>query len=253
MTIPRVLLTNDDGIDAPGMAVLEQIAAELAAEVWVVAPEHDQSGTSHSISLHAPLRVSRRGERRFGVSGTPGDSVVMALSHLMPEPPDLVLSGVNRGANLGMETVFSGTVGAALTAVLLGVPAIALSQGFASRPTVPWDTGRTHAPGVIRAILAAKLGGLFCCNVNFPPVPPDQAKPATLTRQGLGFIEGIDVETRTDPRTENYHWLRFRRGRPQNAPDAEAAVIAAGGISVTPLQFERTDEAALAQLRAAWG
>ena len=138
--IGRVLLTNDDGIDAPGMAVLEEVARELAREVWVVAPEHDQSGTSHSVSLHAPLRLSRRGERRFGVAGTPGDCVVMAVRHLMVDaPPDLVLSGVNRGANLGVETVFSGTVGAAMTALLLGLPAIALSQAFSQREPVRWE------------------------------------------------------------------------------------------------------------------
>ena len=116
------------------MAVLEGVARELAREVWVVAPEHDQSGTLHSVSLHAPLRLSRRGERRFGVAGTPGDRVVVAVRHPMTDaPPDLVLSGVNRGANLRVETVFSGTVGAAMTALLLGLPAIALSQAFSQR------------------------------------------------------------------------------------------------------------------------
>src|SRR3712207_4781837 len=132
--LDRVLLTNDDGVDAPGLAVLERAAAELAEEVWVVAPAHDQSGTSHSISLHSPLRLARLGDRRFSVVGTPGDCTVMAVRHLMREdPPDLVLSGVNRGANLGIETVFSGTVGAAMTAMLLGLPAIALSQAFRDR------------------------------------------------------------------------------------------------------------------------
>src|SRR3954467_1760816 len=108
------MLTNDDGIDAPGMQVLEEIAAQIAHEVWVVAPEHDQSGQSHAISLHHPIRVSERGPRRFGVTGTPGDCAVMGLRHLMAAPPSLILSGVNRGANLGMETVFSGTVGGAM-------------------------------------------------------------------------------------------------------------------------------------------
>ncbi len=126
--LDRILLTNDDGIDAPGLAVLEQVAAELAREVWIVAPAHDQSGTSHSISLHSPLRVARLGDRRFGVVGTPGDCAVLAARRLMRgSPPDLVLSGVSRGANLGVETVFSGTVGAAMTAMLLGLPAIAPS------------------------------------------------------------------------------------------------------------------------------
>jgi 5'-nucleotidase len=130
--VERVLLTNDDGIDAPGLAVLAEVAATIAREVWIVAPEHDQSGTSHSISLHDPLRITEHGPRRFGISGTPGDCVVMAVRHVMRDtPPDLVLSGINRGGNLGLETVFSGTVGAAMTGMLLGIRSIALSQVFA--------------------------------------------------------------------------------------------------------------------------
>ena len=139
--LDRILLTNDDGIDAPGLAMLEAIAAELAHEVWVVAPEHDQSGVSHAISLHHALRVSQQGQRRFGISGTPGDCAVMGICHLMTDaPPQLLLSGVNRGLNLGMETVFSGTVGGAMTGMMLGIPSIALSQAYKDRNNVPWDT-----------------------------------------------------------------------------------------------------------------
>ncbi len=248
--VERVLLTNDDGIGAPGMAVLEEVAAGLAREVWVVAPEYDQSGTSHSISLHAPLRVSPQGERRFAVSGTPGDCVVMAARHLMGEMrPDLVLSGINRGANLGVETVFSGTVGAAMTALLLGLPAIALSQAFSQHEPVRWETARTLAPGVIRRLVASGWGAQRAClNVNFPHAAPEDAGPLTPTRQGVGLIEAIDVVERTDPRGIAYHWLRFRRGPRPNAPESEAAAIAAGRISVTPLRFERTDEESYAAL-----
>ena len=179
--VERVLLTNDDGIGAPGMAVLEEVAAGLAREVWVVAPEHDQSGTSHSISLHAPLRISQQGERRFAVSGTPGDCVVMAARHLMGAMrPDLVLSGINRGANLGVETVFSGTVGAAMTALLLGLPAIALSQAFSHREPVRWETARTLAPGVIRRLVASRWEAQQAClSVNFPHAAPESAGPLT--------------------------------------------------------------------------
>ena len=245
--VERVLLTNDDGIDAPGLAVLEEVAAMLAREVWVVAPEHDQSGTSHSISLHAPLRFSRHGERRFGVGGTPGDCVVMAVRHLMLDaPPTLVLAGINRGANLGVETVFSGTVGAAMAGMLLGVPSIALSQTFTDRAAVRWETARALAPGVIRRLLRAGWSAQACLNVNFPDVAPEAAGPLTLTRQGLGLVKRIDVVPRTDPRGFDYHWLKFHRAQRQEAADTEAAVIAAGAISVTPLQFERTAEGALA-------
>ncbi len=247
--LDRVLLTNDDGIDAPGLAVLEQVATELAEEVWIVAPAHDQSGTSHSISLHSPLRVARLGERRFSVVGTPGDCTVMAVRHLMREdPPDLVLSGVNRGANMRIETVFSRTVGAAMTGMLLGLPTIALSQAFSDRNAVPWDTARTHASAVIERLWQVIAGTPACLNVNFPDVPAERTGPLTLTRQGVGLVQGIEVTSRADPRGGEYHWLNFRRGPRDNPPDAESVVVAAGRITVTPLRFERTDEAGFAAL-----
>jgi 5'/3'-nucleotidase len=252
--LERVLLTNDDGIDAPGLAVLEQVAAELAREVWIVAPAHDQSGTSHSISLHSPLRVARLGDRRFAVVGTPGDCAVLAVRHLMREsPPDLVLSGVNRGANLGIETVFSGTVGAAMTAMLLGLPAIALSQAFGDRDAVPWDTARAHAPAVIGRLWPAIAGTPACLNVNFPDLPAGRAGPLTPTRQGVGLVQGIEVTSRTDLRGGEYHWLNFRRGPCDNPPDAESVLVGAGRITVTPLRFERTDEAGFAALEQVLG
>src|SRR6201996_7307772 len=232
--VPRVLLTNDDGIDAPGLAVLEAVAAELGHEVWVIAPEHDQSGTSHSISLHSPLRVSRQGERRFGVQGTPGDCVVMAARHLMKDaPPTLVLSGINRGANLGVETMFSGTVGAAMTGLLLGLPSIALSQTFRDRENVRWDTSRALAPGEIRQLLAVEYAHPVCLNVNFPDIDASAAGPLTPTKQGVGLVQGIDVQSQTDPRGLEYHWLRFQRGPRENAPDSETAGVASGRVSVT--------------------
>src|SRR5262249_25866998 len=137
--LDRILITNDDGIDAPGLAVLERIAAELAREVWLVAPEHDQSGVSHAVSLHHPVRLSPRGARRWGATGTRGAGAVVAFCHVMRDPPQLLLAGVNRGANLGLETVFSGTVGGAMTGMLLGVPSIALSQAWTDRANVRWD------------------------------------------------------------------------------------------------------------------
>jgi 5'-nucleotidase len=248
--VDRVLLTNDDGIDAPGLAILEEVAATLAREVWIVAPEHDQSGTSHSISLHAPIRFSRKGPQRFGVTGTPGDCVVMAVQHLMAEtPPALVLSGINRGANLGVETVFSGTVGAAMTGMLLGIPSIALSLAFTDGHAVRWDTARVLAPDVIRQLLALGWSRHACLNVNFPDVPAESAGPLTRTRQGRGVVKRINVIPRVDPRGLTYHWLQFHREPFRDAPDSETAVVASGRVAVTPLQFERTNEAAFAELQ----
>jgi 5'-nucleotidase len=249
--VNRVLLTNDDGIDAPGLAALALVASQLAREVWIVAPEHDQSGTSHSISLHAPLRYSVRGERRFGITGTPGDCVVMAVRHLMADsPPDLVLSGINRGANLGMETVFSGTVGAAMTGMLLGIRAIALSQAFTDRNAVRWDTAKALAPAVIRTLVTTGWSAGACLNVNFPDVAPDSAGPMTVTRQGMGLVKAIDVRPHVDPRGLPYHWLQFSREPRVDDEDTEAMVVGRGGIAVTPLRFERTDDEAASALKA---
>jgi len=247
--LDRVLLTNDDGIDAPGMAVMEEIAAQLAYEVWVVAPEHDQSGQSHAISLHHALRISERGNRRYGVTGTPGDCAAMGICHLMADsPPQLVLSGVNRGLNLGLETVFSGTVGGAMTAMMLGVPAIALSQAFTDRRNVPWDTARTLGAETVRQLLAIGWGKDACLNVNFPPVPAGEAGALTLARQGVGMIAGMNVDTRTDPRGMQYHWLNFRRGDREQGPESDYTAMRAGKIVVTPLRYDRTDDEAYVAL-----
>jgi 5'-nucleotidase len=247
--LDRVMLTNDDGIDAPGMAVLEEIAAAVAREVWVVAPEHDQSGQSHAISLHHALRVSQRAERRFGISGTPGDCAAMGICHIMKDaPPDLVLSGVNRGLNLGMETVFSGTVGGAMTAMMLGVPALALSQAFANRDAVPWETARALGAETVRRLLAIGWSSSAVLNVNFPPVPPDQAGPMTLARQGEGMVKGMHVETRVDPRGMTYHWLNFQRGEIEQGPESDTRALRAGRVVVTPLRYDRTDVEAYVEL-----
>jgi len=246
--LDRILITNDDGIEAPGLAVLERIAAELAREVWVAAPEHDQSGVSHAVSLHHPIRVSERGIRRYAITGTPGDCGVMGACHLMREPPQLLLSGVNRGANLGLETVFSGTGGGAMTGMLLGIPSIALSQAWTDRAHVRWETAAALGAHVVRQLLVIGWGAATCLNVNFPDLPPADCGPLTLARQGPGLIQGLQVETRTDPRGLTYHWISFRRGPRDQGPESDVEALAAGHIVVTPLRYDRTDEDAYTML-----
>lgn len=142
--LQRILLVNDDGIDAPGIKLLEDVAQQLADEVWVVAPATDKSGVANSVSLREPVRVEPRGERRYAVHGTPADCVTMAVQHLMKEQlPQLILSGINNGSNIGFETVLSGTVGAAITGLLLGVPSVALSQDKRPEDAVNWRTAET--------------------------------------------------------------------------------------------------------------
>ncbi|MFL5268632.1 MAG: 5'/3'-nucleotidase SurE [Stellaceae bacterium] len=243
--LDRILLTNDDGIDAPGLKVLERIAGELAREIWVVAPEHDQSGVSHAVSLHHPIRLSKRGVRRFGLTGTPGDCAVMGVCHLMAAaPPQLLLSGVNRGANLGLETVFSGTVGGAMTGMLLGVPSIALSQVWTDREHVRWETAAELGTGVVRQLLAVGWDAATCLNVNFPDLPAPEVGPLILARQGPGLIQGMEVETRIDPRGLTYHWVSFRRGPREQGGESDVDAVRAGYIAVTPLRYDRTDEEA---------
>ena len=247
----RVLLTNDDGIDAPGIKVLEEAAATIASEVWVVAPEHDQSGVSHAISLHHPLRVSTRSARRFGVAGTPGDCVAIAVAELMRDnPPDLILSGINAGSNLGVETVFSGTVGAAMAGLLLGFRSIAFSQVFTRPNPIRWDTAASLAPGVLRTLAQMEWPAGCCMNVNFPDCSASEATGIVFTTQGPGLMQGLTTEKRADPRNQDYYWLKIRREANSNPEGSETAVIQNRGVSITPLRFERTDVDALAILRS---
>ena len=247
--LDRILLINDDGIEAPGLAILERIAAELASEVWVVAPEHDQSGVSHAVSLHHPIRATPRGPRRWAVTGTPGDCVVMGLSHLMRgSPPQLLLSGVNRGANLGIETVFSGTVGGAMTGMMLGIPSIALSQAWTNREAVRWETAAALGPRIVQDLMNIGWSSGTCLSINFPDLPADEAGPLTLARQGAGSVEGMDVEPRIDPRGFTYYWVSFRRGDRDQGPESDVAALNAGRVVVTPLRYDRTDEEAYAIL-----
>src|ERR1700693_167285 len=155
----RILLTNDDGIYAPGLGVLEQIAGSLSDDIWVVAPETDQSGVSHSLSLNDPLRMREVGERQFAVKGTPTDCVIMGVRHLMKEKPDLVLSGVNRGRNCAEDITYSGTVAGAMEGAVLGIPSFALSQAYAftTKHHPYWDTAVKFAPDLIQRVLDAGM------------------------------------------------------------------------------------------------
>lgn len=244
----RVLLTNDDGIHAPGLLALEKIAADIAGEVWVVAPAHDQSGVSHAISLHDPLRVKQLGERRFEVQGTPGDCVVLAVRHLMDRPPTLILSGVNRGANIGMETVFSGTVGAAMSGMLLGIASIAMSQAFTHGEPIEWETATALGPEILSQACATPWPRDCCLNINFPDCESAESKGILLTSQGKGRLDNVEVHARLDPRNQEYFWLSLARTDSQDDPGSETFGLCNRYVTVTPLSFERTHWATLKTL-----
>lgn len=245
----RVLVTNDDGIDAPGLVIAEEIAHTLADEVWVVAPERDCSGLSRMITIQAPLRLTERSERRFMVQGSPADCAVMGVGHVLKDtPPDLVLSGVNSGANIAGEVHYSGTFGAAFTARLLGVPAIALSQAYRSRKDVPWDTARKWLPQAVEKIISSDLWPTpYVMNVNAPAVGPDEVIGIEATRQGSAAGLTVEVEERTDRRERDYYWYSFNRKPEDISGNSDKAALKRGAVSVAPIGFDQTEHSALEQ------
>ncbi|MEM8664576.1 MAG: 5'/3'-nucleotidase SurE [Pseudomonadota bacterium] len=238
----RILITNDDGARADGIKLLEEIALSLTDDVWVVAPEFDQSGVSHAVSLHEPLRVHREDDRRYFVNGTPADCVVLGVEHLLDRRPDLVLSGVNRGGNMADAISYSGTVGAAMTALMMGVPAIALSQFFQG-VNVPWEVARTYAKPLIETILAADWPRPVVPNINFPGCAPGEVAGVTVCRPGHALIGGLNVEERYDVRGLSYYWLQFRRAEGAvEDENSDYALLKKDFITLTPLRGDRHTE-----------
>lgn len=247
----RILLTNDDGINAPGLVVLEKIARTLSDDIWICAPDEEQSGAGHSLTLSRPVRLRQHGERRFSVSGTPTDAVTMALRKVLPAAPDLILSGVNRGANLGDDVTYSGTVSAAMEGALAGIPAIALSQVYAKEGVgddVSFDAAATWGEKVLRPLVEVPFAPRTLINVNFPPMAGGEIKGIRVVRQGFhDYARGSVVEC-TDPRGYRYFWFGLHgiEHTPGHATDLEA--IGDGYVSVTPLHLDLTHQASLAML-----
>jgi 5'-nucleotidase len=236
----RILLTNDDGIAAPGLKVLQRVARALARDIWVVAPELEQSGAGHSLTLRRPLRIRQLGRRRYAVDGTPTDAVLLAVNRIMrAAKPNLVLSGVNRGGNMGEDVTYSGTIAAAMEATLLGVPAIALSLETSQGKPARWDTVEAHAPRVIRELAAAGWPSDVFINVNFPNRPPDQVGPIQIARQGRRKI-GDELGERLDLRGEHYYWIGPMRTEEPTQPGTDLAAVNEGRIAVTPLHLDLT-------------
>jgi 5'-nucleotidase len=234
----RILLTNDDGIDSPGLHALRQIAGELSKDVWVVAPETNQSGASHSLSLHEPLRMRQLDERAFAVRGTPTDSVIMGVRHVLKDKlPDLVLSGVNRGANLAEDVTYSGTIAGAFEGTTLGIRSIALSQayGLERGKSLRWETAIAHGPGLIRKLLALEWAPSSLINVNFPDREPDDVAGISVTRQGRRDPGLLAIDERQDTWGNPYYWLAFERRRSSTEEGTDLWAVYAGRISVTPL------------------
>src|ERR1700755_2287790 len=240
----RILCTNDDGIHAPGLKVVEEIARALTDDVWIVAPEFDQSGVSHSLSLNDPLRLRSVGERRYAVKGTRTDCVIMGAMHVLKERrPNLILSGVNRGRNTGEDVIYSGTVAGAVEGTILGIPSVALSQAYKSRSSQPphWETAIRFAPDIIRRVLAAGIPRDVLVNINFPDCAPADVKGVAVTSQGRNRQERLQIDQRQDGRGNAYYWIAYVRMRAQPPHDgSDISALSDNRIAVTPLRLDMT-------------
>lgn len=247
----RILLTNDDGIHAPGIILLEKVIRRFTDQVWVVAPTEERSGAGHSISMHDPIRVRALDSHHFAVKGTPTDCALMGIHELMPAPPTLMLSGINWGANLAEDITYSGTAAAAMEGALLGVPSIALSQVH-HMSEVHWDTAEAFLPTVLDGILKAGFDKGTFVNVNFPPVPPDQVRGIRVVEQGQRPPGSFIPEARVDARTKPYYWIKiaFNPGNEHAGTDLRA--INDGEIAVTPIQLDMTARAMKERLASAF-
>ena len=240
----RILLTNDDGVHAEGLAVLERIARALSDDVWVVAPETDQSGLAHSLTLSEPLRLRQISEKHFALRGTPTDCVIMGVRKVLDIKPDLILSGVNVGANMADDVTYSGTIAGAIEGTLQGIRSFALSQAFrhADGGIVPWDVVETHAPKLLRKLMTLDLPDGTFLNLNFPNCSTDAVTGTEVTCQGkLDF--GLSIDERSDGRGHPYYWLRFGERFGDFRAGTDIHAIREHKISVTPLKLDLTDYA----------
>ena len=239
----RILITNDDGIDAPGIKVLEEIVREFTDDVWVVAPDHEKSGASHSISLHVPIRLRRTSEKSYAVVGTPTDCVLMAFYEIMKDhKPTLVLSGFNNGANLAEDVTYSGTIAAAMEGTLLGVRSIALSVVRSLDGQASWEGARKHAPALLKKLIANESWPPHSLiNINFPNCGPDEITDIRVTRQGQRPLGAFSIDARVDGRHVPYYWVKLSYPEGERQPDTDLDAVQQNAVSVTPIQLDFTN------------
>jgi len=248
----RILVTNDDGINAPGLVALEAIAAELSNDIWVVAPAEEQSGAGHSLTLSEPVRLRTLAPRRYAVRGTPTDCVMLALGAVLEDgKPDLILSGVNRGGNLAEDVTYSGTVSAAMEGCLAGIRSIALSQVMMNYTAGEEDfsTAVKHGASTIRGILQIDWPQGVLMNINFPPVLPDDVVGVRITEQGFRDYGNIHLVKRIDPRGFPYYWHGFGKEKPSPGHLTDLRAMHEACVSVTPLHLDMTHHQTLQALR----
>ncbi len=258
----RILITNDDGIRAPGLEVMHEIAIDLAGEngeVWTVAPEHEQSGVGHAISFVSPMRVFRASEHRVAVDGTPADCVLAGISDVMHQKPDLILSGINRGNNAAQNTLYSGTIGAAIEGALHGIKSIALSQFFGPdnrNLNDPFEVARVNGADVVRAILDTDIWGqapygLFY-NINFPPVPAKAYKGTRVVSQGFRNNTEFHTVSQNSPSGRDFLWVTMGSQHEPTKAGTDVHANLGGYTSVTPMHADMTCHASLNSLQEAF-
>ena len=238
---PSILVTNDDGIESEGLKTLANALSALG-QVIAVAPAQERSAISHAVSLYRPIRYEAVGPHRYAIQGTPADSVILAINHILPERPHLVISGINKGANLGQNVFYSGTVAAAVEGTFHGIPSIAIS--ISSRQEFPFQAAAAFAAQLADFVLKKGLPADVTLNVNFPP---RERKGARLTRRASGATRQTIVEN-TDPRSRKYYWIHEQLDETKIQPDSDYAAIREHCISITPLTFECSDGLALRSL-----
>ncbi len=284
----RILLSNDDGISAPGLVALENIARKISKDIWIAAPESEQSGAGHSLTLHVPVRVREISARRHAISGTPTDCVLLALHEIiknpsplvgegrvggklqqkkmrrgspLPNPPpqggrekkvDLLLSGVNRGSNVGDDVTYSGTIAAAMEGTMLGVPSIAFSQLYDDREDVPWDVAEHFAPGLIKKLVKAGWPDNTLINVNFPNCAIAKVKGVRVCPQGKRLVN-VALSERIDPKGRPYYWIGGERDNASDSAESDIAMLEDGYITVTPICLDLTDYKTMEAIRTAVG
>lgn len=253
----RILLTNDDGVAAPGLKILEEIARKISDDIWIIAPAEENSGAGHSLSLSRPVRIRKHGPKHYSVTGTPTDSVMLGVGEIMKgQKPDLILSGVNRGANLGDDITYSGTVSAAMEGTLAGIRSIALSQVYSKEgmaDAVPFAAAAVWGERAVRPLLDMEFAPRTLININFPAIEPEQVQGIRITRQGFHDYARSRIVKGTDPRGFDYYWFGLHGIEHTPGHDSDLEAMNDGFISVTPLQMDLTHDESLARLQKAYG
>ena len=241
-----ILVSNDDGIQSEGISALEE-ALKTVGEVYTVAPDRERNAVSHALTLHRPLRVQELADRRFAVDGTPTDCVNLAVKGFLPVRPQLVVSGINKGPNLGDDVMYSGTVSAAIEGVLLGIPSIAVS--IAAFRDYSFEVAAEFAAGLASRVLEKGIPPDTLLNVNVPHLPAREIKGFRITRQGKRRYGNAIVE-RTDPRGEKYYWIGGDDLGFVHEEGTDCVAVHEGFISVTPLHIDLTNHKSLAEIQA---